>query len=216
MTTQPAYLNFNQAIREEYRKSENAFDQMTNIALGVCRFTTTFVVHVLAALAAWILFLLSVAPDTLTPLSPLVETRVEHNVPFDERDLRPMLATGLDTDATVLTERVKEPTAVSDIGAVSEPVKVQLPYPESSHVADPQEKAYSLLKNLLQIAVLAAFGVGIVCNTGRFTWVYRDRAWARVHAAQKQRELLDLCLLAATKALAQHRESTLTQGQEVA
>ena len=73
-----------------------------------------------------------------------------------------------------------------------------------------------MLKNLLLSAVLVAFLVGVTCNTGRFTWVYRDRAWARVHTAQQQRELLDLCRLAATKALALHRESTLIKGQEVA
>lgn len=211
MTTQPAHLCFNQAIREEYRKTENAFDQMTNVVLGVFRFTTTFVVHALAALAAWILCLLSVAPDTLTPLSPLIEARVEHSALFDEQTLPTGRAMPLD-----IIERAEEPTAVSDIDAVSEPIKVLRPYPESSYVADPQEEAHALLKNLLLSAVLVAFLVGVTCNTGRFTWVYRDRAWARVHAAQQQRELLDLCRLAATKALAQHRESTLIKGQEVA
>ncbi|HGY1085464.1 TPA: hypothetical protein ACNUWQ_003031 [Aeromonas salmonicida] len=211
MTTQPAHLCFNQAIREEYRKTENAFDQMTNVVLGVFRFTTTFVVHALAALAAWILCLLSVAPDTLTPLSPLIEARVEHSAPFDEQTLPTGRAMPLD-----IIERAEEPTAVSDIDAVSEPIKVLRPYPESSYVADPQEEAHALLKNLLLSAVLVAFLVGVTCNTGRFTWVYRDRAWARVHTAQQQRELLDLCRLAATKALALHRESTLIKGQEVA
>lgn len=211
MTTQPAHLCFNQAIREEYRKSENAFDQMTNIVLGVFRFTTTFVVHALAALAAWILCLLSVAPDTLTPLSPLIEARVEHSTYLDDRALPPMQAMPLD-----IIERAEAPTAVSDIDAVSEPVKVQRPYPTSSYVASPQDEAHALLKNLLLGAVLVALLVGVTCNTGRFTWVYRDRAWGRVHAAQQQRELLDLCQLAATKALAQHRESTLIKGQEVA
>ncbi len=115
-----------------------------------------------------------------------------------------------------IIERAEEPTAVSDIDAVSEPIKVLRPYPESSYVADPQEEAHALLKNLLLSAVLVAFLVGVTCNTGRFTWVYRDRAWARVHTAQQQRELLDLCRLAATKALALHRESTLIKGQEVA
>lgn len=211
MTTQPAYLCFNQAIREEYRKSENAFDQMTNIVLGVFRFTTTFVVHALAALAAWILCLLSMAPDTLTPLSPLIETRAEHSTYLDDRALPPMQAMPLD-----IIKRAEEPTAVSDIDAVSEPVKVQRPYPESSYIASPQDEAHALLKNLLLSAVLVAFLVGVTCNTGRFTWVYHDRAWGRVHAAEKQRELLELCQLAATKALAQHRESTLIKGQEVA
>lgn len=211
MTTQPAHLCFNQAIREEYRKSENAFDQMKNIVLGVFRFTTTFVVHALAALAAWILCLLSMAPDTLTPLSPLIETRAEHSTYLDDRALPPMHAMPLD-----IIKRAEEPTAVSDIDAVSEPVKVQRPYPESSYIASPQDEAHALLKNLLLSAVLVAFLVGVTCNTGRFTWVYRDRAWGRVHAAEKQRELLELCQLAATKALAQHRESTLIKGQEVA
>lgn len=211
MTTQPAHLCFNQAIREEYRKSENAFDQMTNIVLGVFRFTTTFVVHALAALAAWILCLLSMAPDTLTPLSPLIEARVEHSTYLDDRALPPMQAMPLD-----IIKRAEEPTAVSDIDAVSEPVKVQRPYPESSYIASPQDEAHALLKNLLLSAVLVAFLVGVTCNTGRFTWVYHDRAWGRVHAAQQQRERLELCQLAATEALAQHRESTLIKGQEVA
>lgn len=211
MTTQPTHLCFNQAIREEYRKAENAFDQMKNIVLGVFRFTTTFVVHALAALAAWILCLLSMAPDTLTPLSPLIETRAEHSTYLDDRALPPMQAMPLD-----IIKRAEEPTAVSDIDAVSEPVKVQRPYPESSYIASPQDEAHALLKNLLLGAVLVAFLVGVTCNTGRFTWVYHDRAWGRVHAAEKQRELLELCQLAATKALAQHRESTLIKGQEVA
>lgn len=211
MTTQPTHLCFNQAIREEYRKSENAFDQMKNIVLGVFRFTTTFVVHALAALAAWILCLLSMAPDTLTPLSPLIEARAEHSTYLDDRALPPMQAMPLD-----IIQRAEEPTAVSDIDAVSEPVKVQRPYPESSYIASPQDEAHALLKNLLLSAVLVAFLVGVTCNTGRFTWVYHDRAWGRVHAAQQQRELLELCRLAATKALAQHRESTLIKGQEVA
>ena len=211
MTTQPTHLCFNQAIREEYRKSENAFDQMKNIVLGVFRFTTTFVVHALAALAAWILCLLSMAPDTLTPLSPLIEARAEHSTYLDDRALPPMQAMPLD-----IIQRAEEPTAVSDIDAVSEPVKVQRPYPESSYIASPQDEAHALLKNLLLSAVLVAFLVGVTCNTGRFTWVYHDLAWGRVHAAQQQRELLELCRLAATKALAQHRESTLIKGQEVA
>lgn len=211
MTTQPTHLCFNQAIREEYRKSENAFDQMKNIVLGVFRFTTTFVVHALAALAAWILCLLSMAPDTLTPLSPLIEARAEHSTYLDDRALPPMQAMPLD-----IIQRAEEPTAVSDIDAVSEPVKVQRPYPESSYIASPQDEAHALLKNLLLSAVLVAFLVGVTCNTGRFTWVYHDRAWGRVHAAQQQRERLELCQLAATEALAKHRESTLIKGQEVA
>ena len=152
---------------------------------------------------------MSAEHGTLPPLSPLIEARA--STYLDDRALPPMQAMPLD-----IIQRAEEPTAVSDIDAVSEPVKVQRPYPESSYIASPQDEAHALLKNLLLSAVLVAFLVGMTCNTGRFTWVYHDRAWGRVHAAQQQRELLELCQLAATEALAQHRESTLIKGQEVA
>ncbi|PTT50686.1 hypothetical protein [Aeromonas sp. HMWF014] len=235
MTTQPAHLCFNQAIREEYRKSENAFDQVTNIALGVFRFAATLWAHSLALTALLILFLIAIAPTTLTPLwASALSSSVQAG-----QAAPPYLAGEWDADVTgpmlELQQAVVDQASKPSSSLIAEAEMLDhegnpLPLsgqPVHSAKEDAWQQAYArsmqdlkqaihLLRNLLISATLISCAVGVFCNTGRFSWVYRDRAWARVHAAEKQRELLDLCRLAATQALAQHRESTLVKGQEVA
>lgn len=234
MTTQsqPAYVYFDQALREEYRKPENTSDQVTNILLGLFRFATTLWVHALSLTAVLILFLLCVTPETLTPLWASTQYRAEQiesvappylageEDSYEPDPIQERLPAHLDA-ALPSSEPVTEARldAKNDISLETTPQQVLIQQPSSlqpvwhSRVQE-REEATSVLKNLLRIATFCAFFVGVFCNTGRFTWVYRDRAWARVNAAQQLRERMAICQQAAASVLAQQRESARNNGQE--
>lgn len=225
MTTQPTHLYFDQALREEYRRHENIHEQLKNVLLGIGRFAATLWMHTFALTAVFILLALCVTPQTLLPLmvsAPYNAEQIASPVP-------PYLAGEGDTDepGPVLYQQpapldaapmsVGEAQLRAKNGASLEAAQQQtsIQYPTSRDGGtQAREEAISLLKNVLRIATLCAFIVGVICNTGRFRWVYRDRAWARVHAAEQLRERLALCQQAAASALAQQQGAAQDKGQE--
>lgn len=207
-------LRFDQAIREEYRKSENAVLQVENIALGSLRFVTSLMVHTLASTSMLILFVMAVSPQMLAPLW----SRALNTAEVVERIPPATLSRQVDDPVSVPPEFIDQvpsdemgldlTQAEQAAALVGELQLSQAPRPRLVQRGDRDAKAGSeLLSTLLQVSLLIALITGVVANTGRFRSVYKDNARARVARAQHQVELFEMCQAAAAYALAQHRLS---------